>query len=243
MPVLPVHSDSAALSVAAPPLLQVEGLHWRAPFEGAPPLFAGLGLQAGAGVLGVTGDEGRGKSALLRLIAGELRPDAGRIRIGAPAEALDPHALPAGDARLRERLFWCDPQSDRHDGRVARDYLAMQRQGRPGWSEAALAAQLEGFALHEHLDKRLEMLSTGTRRKLRLAAALASGAMLVLLDDPGAALDARSLRHLAEALRRHHEAPAGRLIVVTGHDDRLMPAPAARLSLDVAAVPGVSAVR
>ena len=132
----------------------------------------------------------------------------------------------------RERLFWCDPQSDRHDGLVARDYLAMQRQGRPGWSEVALTAQLEGFALHEHLDKRLEMLSTGTRRKLRLAAALASGATLVLLDDPGAALDARSQRHLAEALRQHHDAPAGRLIVVTGHDDRLMPAAAPRLSLD-----------
>ena len=179
-------------------------------------------------MLGVTGDEGRGKSALLRLIAGELRPDAGRILIGASA---DP-AQPADPVAPRQRLFWCDPQSDRHDGQVARDYLAMQRQGRPGWSEAALAAQLEGFALHEHLDKRLEMLSTGTRRKLRLAAALASGATLVLLDDPGAALDARSQRHLAEALRQHHDAPAGRLIVVTGHDDRLMPAVAPRLSLD-----------
>ena len=204
------------------PLLHLDALSWSAPFPGAPILFDRLTLQAGAGVLGVTGDEGRGKSALLRLIAGELRPDAGSIRIGAPADPVAP----------RQRLFWCDPQSDRHDGLVARDYLAMQRQGRPGWSEVALTAQLEGFALHEHLDKRLEMLSTGTRRKLRLAAALASGATLVLLDDPGAALDARSQRHLAEALRQHHDAPAGRLIVVTGHDDRLMPAVAPRLSLD-----------
>jgi ABC-type transport system involved in cytochrome c biogenesis ATPase subunit len=209
----------------AQPLLHLDALCWSAPFPGAPALFDRLTLQAGAGVLGVTGDEGCGKSALLRLIAGELRPDAGRIRVGAPADPVD-----ATD--LRERLFWCDPQSERHDGRVAHDYLAMQREGRPGWSEAVLAAQLDGFALHEHLDKRLEMLSAGTRRKLRLAAALASGATLVLLDDPGAALDARSQRHLAEALRRHHEAPAGRLIVVTGHDERLMPALSFRLSLD-----------
>lgn len=222
MSVFPVSSDSVP---AQPPLLRVDGLHWRAPFDGAEPLFAGLQLHAGAGVLGVIGDEGRGKSALLCLIAGELRPDAGRIQIGAPTDPVDA-------AALRERLFWCDPQSERHDGLFARDYLAMQRQGRPGWSEAALAAQLDGFALHEHLDKRLEMLSTGTRRKLRLAAALASGARLVLLDDPGAALDARSQRHLAETLRRHQEVPAGQLIVVTGHDDRLMPAAAPRLSLD-----------
>ena len=225
---LPAACPASCPAACAQPLLHLDALCWSAPFPGAPILFDRLTLQAGAGVLGVTGDEGRGKSALLRLIAGELRPDAGRILIGAPA---DP-AQPADPVAPRQRLFWCDPQSDRHDGLVARDYLAMQRQGRPGWSEVALAAQLEGFALHEHLDKRLEMLSTGTRRKLRLAAALASGATLVLLDDPGAALDARSQRHLAEALRQHHDAPAGRLIVVTGHDDRLMPAAAPRLSLD-----------
>ena len=219
---LPAACPASCPAACAQPLLHLDALSWSAPFPGAPILFDRLTLQAGAGVLGVIGDEGRGKSALLRLIAGELRPDAGSIRIGAPADPVAP----------RQRLFWCDPQSDRHDGLVARDYLAMQRQGRPGWSEVALTAQLEGFALHEHLDKRLEMLSTGTRRKLRLAAALASGATLVLLDDPGAALDARSQRHLAEALRQHHDAPAGRLIVVTGHDDRLMPAVAPRLSLD-----------
>ncbi|WP_461548114.1 ABC transporter ATP-binding protein, partial [Sphaerotilus sulfidivorans] len=161
---LPAACPASCPAACVQPLLHLDALSWSAPFPGAPILFDRLTLQAGAGVLGVTGDEGRGKSALLRLIAGELRPDAGRILIGAPA---DP-AQPADPVAPRERLFWCDPQSDRHDGLVARDYLAMQRQGRPGWSEAALAAQLEGFALHEHLDKRLEMLSTGTRRKLRL---------------------------------------------------------------------------
>ena len=145
---LPAACPASCPAACAQPLLHLDALSWSAPFPGAPILFDRLTLQAGAGVLGVTGDEGRGKSALLRLIAGELRPDAGRILIGASADPADPVAL-------RERLFWCDPQSDRHDGLVARDYLAMQRQGRPGWSEVALTAQLEGFALHEHLDKRL----------------------------------------------------------------------------------------
>lgn len=72
------------------PLLHLDALSWSAPFPGAPILFDRLTLQAGAGVLGVTGDEGRGKSALLRLIAGELRPDAGRILIGAPADPAQP---------------------------------------------------------------------------------------------------------------------------------------------------------
>ena len=45
-----------------------------------------------------------------------------------------------------------------------------------------------------HLDKRLHMLSTGSRRKVMVAAALASGAAVTLLDQPFAALDRKSIR-------------------------------------------------
>jgi energy-coupling factor transporter ATP-binding protein EcfA2 len=55
---------------------------------------------------------------------------------------------------------------------------------------------IEGLALNAHLEKSLFMLSTGTRRKLWLTAALAGNAELVLLDMPYAALDAASCRAL-----------------------------------------------
>ena len=60
---------------------------------------------------------------------------------------------------------------------------------------------LQGFGLVEHLDKTLHMLSTGSRRKVALAAAFACGARLTLLEKPCAALDARSRGLLAELLQ------------------------------------------
>jgi ABC-type Mn2+/Zn2+ transport system ATPase subunit len=57
-----------------------------------------------------------------------------------------------------------------------------------------------GLSLQEHLHKPIYMLSTGTRRKVFLAASMASGAQLVLLDDPFAALDMRSIQFLKKHL-------------------------------------------
>ncbi len=57
-------------------------------------------------------------------------------------------------------------------------------------------------------------LSTGSRRKVALAALLAAGCPLTLLDEPGAGLDAASLRHLRQALSEANADPARATIVV-----------------------------
>ena len=59
---------------------------------------------------------------------------------------------------------------------------------------------LDAFALRPHIDKPLYMLSTGSRRKVGLVGAAASGAALTLLDTPFAALDGPSRNVLAELL-------------------------------------------
>lgn len=130
----------------------------------------------------VLGGEGRGKTALLRLLAGVLEPMAGD---------------------LERRVFsqaWPDPLAEAHDAQQAREWLASEQARHPGW-RAAVAGQLEqAWALSPHLDKQLHMLSAGSRRKLGLLAAAASGADLVLLDQPFAALDGHSRRVLLEVL-------------------------------------------
>jgi ABC-type transport system involved in cytochrome c biogenesis ATPase subunit len=87
-----------------------------------------------------------------------------------------------------------------------------------GFDEAAWQRHAEGFGLGPHLHKPLYALSTGSRRKSGLAAALASGAALTLLDDPAAALDAASVAYLKQALAVSG-APQGRAIVVASSDE------------------------
>jgi ABC-type multidrug transport system ATPase subunit len=147
-------------------------------------LFEALDAEVTAGLTVVRGGDGRGKTTLLRLMAGELAPVAGRIE------------------RAAGPVSWHDPRDPRDDGRVVDECLAAERARLPAWDADRCEALLEGFAMQPHRGKRLEQLSTGSRRKVWLVAALAGGAPLVLLDTPYASLDAPSRALLERELAR-----------------------------------------
>lgn len=158
----------------------------------------------------VHGHEGSGKTTLLRLLAGEIAPLEGELVLAGVSARSNPQAYQA-------HVFWCDPQLDTHRALSCREYLTMHQQRQTGWQTGVLAAHLAALDLDSHLDKPLYALSTGTLRKLRLAAAFASTATLTLLDDPLAALDKRSVTHVMEVLH-HCQQLRQRLVVVAMHD-------------------------
>ena len=148
------------------------------------------------GLVLVRGGGGRGKTSLMCVLAGELAPDAGQLQLGGVWLHEQPEAY-------RQQLFWADTRSTAHDALTCRDYLASVQRHYPAFDESKLNRAIEGLSLAPHLDKNIFMLSTGSKRKLYLAAAFASGAALTLLDTPFAALDKVSIRFaltlLAEA--------------------------------------------
>ena len=146
------------------------------------PLFHALSFTVGPGLTFVRAGDGKGKSTLLRLMAGELLPSAGQL------------------LRAPVTVFFADPRDEREDALTARLCLRAHAGRFPDWSAAREQALIERFGLAEHLDKGLFMLSTGTRRKVWLVAAFASGARLVLLDQPFGALDAPARAVVAQWL-------------------------------------------
>ncbi len=92
--------------------------------------------------------------------------------------------------------------------------MAAQRDRHAVLDEAAWQRHLDGFALRPHLAKTMAQLSTGSRRKVALAATLATRCPLTLLDEPGAGLDGESLRHLRRALAEANGDPARAVLVV-----------------------------
>ncbi|MFB0900039.1 MAG: ATP-binding cassette domain-containing protein [Polaromonas sp.] len=145
------------------------------------------------GVALVLGGDGRGKTTLLRLLAGELPPDAGRLQLGGvflheQAEA------------YRQQMFWMDPRSTAHDALTATEYLQTVQRAYPAFDAALLPALIEGLSLEPHLHKNLFMLSTGSKRKVWLAAAAACGAALTLLDGPFDSLDQASINFVLQLL-------------------------------------------
>jgi ABC-type multidrug transport system ATPase subunit len=126
------------------------------------------------GLIAVTGGEGCGKTTFLRRLSGDLPAPP-----GAPAQP---------DAK------WLDLALPGQDEQTAQQvWRALQAQS-PRWNADLAAELLQALALAPHQDKKLFMLSTGSRRKVALVGLLACGATLTCLDQPFAALDQPSIR-------------------------------------------------
>ena len=172
-------------------------------------VFKDLSFELRPGLTLIRGGDGRGKTGLLQILAGVRTPAAGVLH------------------RMAQSVLWVDPTDDRDENVIAEHWLQARRAEFDDWDAQAERGCIEDFALAEHLHKSLFMLSSGTRRKLGLAAAFASGAHLVLLDMPCAALDTRSCEALVGRLGEmaHRAAQSGQAWVIADYEfpEGLMP--------------------
>jgi ABC-type transport system involved in cytochrome c biogenesis ATPase subunit len=169
-------------------VLRVSGLAFAWP---SAPVFTDLHLELPEGLGLVHGDEGCGKTSLLRLLAGDLRPSSGEIRLFG-----EPHTAES----LKHQVFRTEPRSESLDAISASAWWASLADADARFDAAALPDLVLGFGLAPHTDKPLYMLSAGSKRKVWLCAALVNGRPLTLIDEPLAALDAPSTRFLVERL-------------------------------------------
>ncbi|MCY7305214.1 MAG: ATP-binding cassette domain-containing protein [Rhodoferax sp.] len=173
------------------PVLEATGLHFA---WAQPPLFAGWSGRFLPGVTLLSGEEGSGKTTLLRLLAGDLVASGGQLQVGSTRLDRDPDGY-------RAQVFWADPRLSLYDQMTVDACLAMVAARFRSFDGKAVHGLLSGLSLLEHRHKPLFMLSTGSRRKVWLAAAFACGASVILLDEPFAALDRPSIAFITQQLQ------------------------------------------
>lgn len=203
-------------------MIAVENLRFA--FEGEAPLVVDWSVRIGPGITQLYGDTGAGKTTLLRLLAGTLAADAGHLQIGDAVLAQAPQ-------RYQAQVFHVDPATAQFDAMAVQACLAALVGADA--DQPLRDVLVEGFGLAPHLDKSMYMLSTGSKRKVWLAAALAGRRPVVLLDEPTAALDQGSVRCLWAVLGQI--AAAGTRTVVVASSESIAAVPlAGRIDLPLA---------
>ncbi len=169
-------------------------------------------------VLGVLGPNGAGKTTLLRALAGLQALTTGSIRLGDlvlddvdSATFVAAEQRPVGLVFQDYRLF---PHLDVRDN-VAFAARAAGAGRRPARSRAD--GWLERLDLTALADRRPHQISGGQAQRVALARALAADPRLLLLDEPLAALDARTRLEVRSRLRSHLADFAGPVVIIT-HD-------------------------
>lgn len=149
----------------------------------ARPVFQGLSLSlSGNKVYGLLGENGTGKSTLLSLISGLLRPTSGRVTVHCPSAQTPSARRPEF---LREMFLL--PEEFEFPSLKLDAYVRINAPFYPRFSDEQFTHYLAAFGLTR--DVHLGALSMGERKKVFIAFALAANTRLLLMDEPTNGLD------------------------------------------------------
>ncbi|HCC32621.1 MAG TPA: hypothetical protein DEQ28_01785, partial [Clostridiales bacterium] len=196
----PVGPAQATSTADLPPVLQIEGLSFSYP--GNPPVLAvrevDLTIREREFVA-ILGQNGSGKTTLVKCMVGLNRPPRGRIRFR--GESIT--GMSVGQVATRIGLVLQNPDyqlfsvSARAEVAFGLENLGRRPEEIEGQAEAALMR----LGLQEHRDTFPFRLSFGDRRKLAVAATVAMGPEVLILDEPTTAQDYRGRYQLADLAR------------------------------------------
>ncbi|HET7457451.1 MAG TPA: sugar ABC transporter ATP-binding protein [Gemmatimonadaceae bacterium] len=187
--------------ITPPPLLTIDSLHKR--FGGVHAL-RGVGLDVRAGeVHALVGENGAGKSTVINVLAGAVRPDSGTVAFDgrevafrSPAES-----QASGIAVIHQELSTLPTLS------VAENLFMGRMPSRGGWVDRRAmreraTALLRDVGLDVDPGTIVRDLSVSQQQLVEIAKALSAGARLLVMDEPTASLTEHEVQRLLELVRR-----------------------------------------
>ena len=160
------------------------------------------------GIYGILGKNGTGKSTMLYLAAGLLRPKGGNVTAeGVPTQSRRPETL--------REIFLVPEEFDLPEVSM-RTYVQLNAPFYPTFREDILVRCLKSFELGDDLN--IGRLSMGQKKKVYISFALAAGTKYLLMDEPTNGLDIPSKKVFREVIAR--EMTEERVMVISTHQVR-----------------------
>lgn len=184
-------------------MIRVEGITKR---YGSAEILRGVSLDVAAGsVTALVGPNASGKSTLIKVLLGLVRPDAGTVRIA---------GQPADEAGTYRAAIGYMPQAAHFpENLTVRDVIGLVSSLREGADRDE--ELVEAFRIPTIYDHPVRTLSGGTRQKVSAALALLFRPPVAILDEPTAGLDPLASAILKDKIRSlKHD---GRTVLVTSH--------------------------
>ncbi len=198
------------------PLIEIRGLTF---YRGDRAIFDNIDLDVARGkVTAIMGPSGTGKTTLLRLIGGQLRPDAGTICIdGQEVTTLSRSAL----YQLRKRMGMLFQSGALLTDMTVHENVAFPLREHTKLSESMIhnlvLMKLEAVGLRGARDLMPSELSGGMARRVAMARAIALDPMMIMYDEPFTGQDPISMGVLVSLIRKLNDA-MGLTSIVVSHD-------------------------
>jgi phospholipid/cholesterol/gamma-HCH transport system ATP-binding protein len=190
----------------------------------ARPVLRDVTLDVPAGCLyGLIGPGASGKTVLLKMIAGLMRPDAGRVVVN----GRDVHALPELElATFRTQFGMLFQNNALFDYMTVGENIAFPLRRMSTLSEAEIAERvaerLEAVALSGFSDRMPGGLSGGQKKRVGVARATVTGAPILLYDEPAAGLDPVTSARIFDLLRQEQRRRGATVLMVSSDIERLL---------------------
>jgi len=166
--------------------------------------------EIGPGITALLGMNGAGKTTMMRLITGQLRPTTGALNV----LGMDPFS----NSNVYRRLGYCpeiDNFYEHNTGRQFVYYLArLAGYEKPGAQERT-QKMLQRVGMLERADSPIASYSKGMRQRIKLAQAMLHDPDIILLDEPLNGLDPVGRREFADVLGQY--AAQGKTIMISSH--------------------------
>ncbi len=158
----------------------------------------------------ILGSNGSGKSTLLKILSGHLTPTKGDIQYKLAGQIIDKEAI-------YKHLSYASPYIDLIEEFTLSETIQFHQQFKPFLNNLDIDDFLDAIQLRKAKNKEVRFFSSGMKQRLKLGLAICSDTSILLLDEPTATLDEKSVDWFHQFLEKYAN---NRLIIIASNEER-----------------------